>query len=120
MKTNFKITKQAFKDWFITYMESKNHNEQIEELMLIFENNDSRYYENFMKNKRVKAHSAAFYSVIIAIRPFMEKGYYADNAQIKKLIKEFTGKDYKDYLADLVIMIEESRDELLEEMLNNN
>ena len=36
MKTNAKITKQAFKDWFDTYMDGRTHDESIDELALIF------------------------------------------------------------------------------------
>lgn len=113
MKTNAQITKTAFVEWFVTYMENRTHSESIEELVLIFENNDSRYYLDFMASRRVKAHSGAFYSVILAIKPFMPKGYYASNPQIKNLIKEFFCMDYKEFLAPLVAYLEESRNENL-------
>lgn len=115
MKTNAKITKQAFKDWFDTYMDGRTHEESIDELALIFENNDGNYYNNFMQSKRVKAHSAAFYSVILAVKPFLSSGYYASNPQIKANILDFFGMDYKKFLAPLVEYLEDSRNEFLSE-----
>lgn len=115
MKTNAKITKQAFKDWFDTYMSWRNHEQSIDELALIFENNDGNYYNNFIQLRRVKAHSAAFYSVILAVKPFLPKGYYASNAQIKANIQAFFGMDYKEFLAPLVEYLEDSRNEFLSE-----
>lgn len=115
MKTNAKITKQAFTDWFKTYMEWRDHAQSIDELALIIENNDANYYNNFMQSKRVKAHSAAFYSVILAVKPFMPKGYYASNPQIKANIQAFFGMDYKEFLAPLVEYLEDSRNEFLSE-----
>lgn len=115
MKTNAKITKQAFKDWFDTYMDGRTHEESIDELALIFENNDGNYYNDFMRSRRVKAHSAAFYSVILAVTPFMPKGYYASNPQIKANIQAFFGMDYKEFLHPLVEYLEDSRNEFLSE-----
>lgn len=115
MKTNAQVTRQAFKDWFDTYMDGRTHEESIDELELIFENNDSRYYLNFMQSRRVKAHSAAFYSVILAVTPFMPKGYYASNPQIKANIQAFFEMDYKEFLAPLVEYLEDSRNEFLSE-----
>ena len=114
MKTNAQITRQAFQDWFNTYMDGRTHDESIDELELIFENNDSRYYLNFMQSKRVKAHSGAFYAVILALQPFMPKGYYASNPQIKANILHFFGMDYKTFLRPLVERLERSRNEYLE------
>ena len=115
MKTNANITKQAFSEWFDTYMSWRNHEQSIDELALIFENNDGNYYKNFMQSRRVKAHSAAFYSVILAVKPFLPKGYYASNAQIKANIQAFFGMDYKEFLAPLVEYLEDSRNEFLSE-----
>ena len=70
-------------------MSWRNHSQSIDELALIFENNDANYYNNFINSRRVKAHSAAFYSVILAVKPFLSKGYYASNAQIKANILDF-------------------------------
>lgn len=116
MKTSKQITKAAFQEWFDCYMKHKSHSERMFELLLNFENNDSNYYYLFMKYRRMKAHSAAFYSVILAIKPFLSKGYYASNEQIKQNIKEFFGMTYKEFLADLVRMIDDSRNEYLEEL----
>lgn len=113
MKTSAAITRQAFSEWHETYIEGRTHLETLEELKLIFDNNDSRYYLNFMQSKRVKAHSAAFYSVILAIKPFMPAGYYASNAQVKANILHFFGMDYKSFLAPLVAELEKDRDEYL-------
>lgn len=115
MKTNAKITKQAFKDWFDTYMSWRNHEQSIDELALIFENNDSKYYLNFMDSRNVSANNGAFYSVILAVKPFLPKGYYASNAQIKANIQAFFGIDYKEFLAPLVEYLEDSRNEFLSE-----
>lgn len=115
MKTNAKITKQAFKDWFNTYMDGRTHDESIDELVLIFENNDGNYYNNFIQSRRVKAHSGAFYAVILALQPFMPKGYYASNPQIKAYILDFFGMDYKEFLRPLVEYLEQSRNEFLSE-----
>lgn len=115
MKTNAQITKEAFQLWFNTYMDGRTHEESIDELELIFENNDSRYFLNFMQSKRVKAHSGAFYAVILALQPFMPKGYYASNPQIKANILDFFGMDYKKFLAPLVEYLEDSRNEFLSE-----
>ena len=119
MKTNATITKEAFQLWFDTYMDGRTHDESIDELELIFENNDSNYYLNFMQSKRVKAHSGAFYSVILALQPFMSKGYYASNPQIKANILHFFGMDYKEFLRPLVERLERSREEYLKESENN-
>lgn len=113
MRTNTQTTKTAFNEWFNIYMKERTHEERIDELELIFENNDCSYYENFMASKRVKAHSGAFYSVMLAIKPFLPKGYYASNLQVKALISEFFAMDYKDFLADLVERLENSRNEIL-------
>ncbi len=95
------------------YFENKSYKEKLEELMLIFENNDYNYYKNFMSSKRVKAHSAAFYSVILALKPFIPAGYYANNAQIKANILHFFGMDFKEFLAPLVAELEKNRNEYL-------
>lgn len=116
MKTSKTVTKQGFQEWFDNYMEHKSHSERMEELLLIFENNDADYYQSFMKYRRMKAHSAAFYSVISALKIFLPKGYYASNEQIKQNIKDFFGMNYKEFLADLVRMIDDSREEYLEEL----
>lgn len=113
MKTNAQITRQAFKLWFETYMDGRTHEESIDELELIFENNDSRYYNDFMESRRIKAHSGAFYSVILALQPFMHKGYYASNPQIKANILYFFGMDYKTFLRPLVERLERSRNDYL-------
>lgn len=115
MKTNAQVTRQAFKDWFDTYMDGRTHEESMTELELIFENNDGNYYNNFMQSKWVKAHSAAFYSVILAVKPFMPKGYYASNPQIKANIQAFFGMDYTEFLAPLVEYLEDSLNEFLSE-----
>ena len=49
MRTNATITRKAFEEWFLTYMDGRTHSESIEELALIFENNNSGYYLNFMQ-----------------------------------------------------------------------
>ena len=112
MKTSFAVSREAFCEWWDAYMADKSYNEQITELLLIFENNDGRYYNSFMQSRRMKAHGAAFYSVILAVKPFLPADYYVDNSHVKKLIKERTGMDYRDYLAPLVLAITESREEL--------
>lgn len=95
------------------YFENKSYKEKLEELILIFENNDYNYYKNFMASKRVKAHSAAFYAVILAIKPFMPAGYYASNPQIKANILHSFNMDYKAFLAPLVAELEKERNENL-------
>lgn len=119
MKTSAKITRKAFKMWFDTYMDERTHEESIDELELIFENNDSQYYLNFMESRRVKAHSGAFYSVILALRPFMPSGYYASNPQIKANILHFFGMDFKEFLRPLADRLERSREQYLKELKNN-
>lgn len=113
MRTNATITRNAFAKWFFTYMNGRTHEESIDELELIFENNDSRYYLNFMESRRVKAHSGAFYAVILALQPFIPKGYYASNPQIKANILHFFGMDYKTFLRPLVERLENARNEYL-------
>lgn len=113
MRTNATITRNAFEEWFSTYMDGRTHSESIDELELIFENNDSHYYLNFMQSKRVKAHSGAFYAVILALRPFMPNGYYASNPQIKANILHYFGMDYKAFLRPLVERLEKSRENYL-------
>ena len=115
MKTSVRITADAFDCWWKSYMLDKTYNEQIFELLLIFENNDSRYYLNFMASCRMKAHSAAFYSLVLAVKPFLPTGYYAANQQIKTLIEKYSGQDYKNYLAPLVKEIERLREGMLNE-----
>ena len=42
-------------------MTGKNYQERIAELMLIFENNDGRYYNSFIAARRMKAHGVLLY-----------------------------------------------------------
>lgn len=114
MKTNIKISKEAFSEWFNCYMEWRNYEEQIQELYAIAINNDYRFYADFMRSRRIKAHSFAFYAVILAVKPFMPSGYYLSNPQAKKFIKEFFNIDYKEFLKPLVEMLENERNEQLE------
>lgn len=116
MKTNFKVSEEAFRLCLGEYMRNKSYPEQLAELMLIFENNDGRYYNSFMQSRRMKAHGAAFYAVILAVKPFMQAGYYIDNQHVKKLIKEVSGLDYKEYLAPLAKEIEQAREVALREV----
>lgn len=111
LRTNKKVTREAFLVWFNTYMDGLPHAEVTAELKLILENCDTRYYDNFINSKRVKAHSAAFYSVYLALKDCMPKGYYASNAQIKANILEFFNMDYKAFLKPLIRRLEEIRDE---------
>ncbi|HHV6356591.1 TPA: hypothetical protein ACUMCI_001826, partial [Haemophilus influenzae] len=67
----------------------------------------------FMLSRRVKAHSAAFYSVILTIKNFLPAGIVASNPQIKANILHFFGMDYKEFLKPLVAEIEKDRDENL-------
>ena len=120
MKTSLVVSSVAFAEWWDAYMRDKSYTEQLEDLLLIFENSDSRYYLNFMASRRVKAHSAAFYSVVLAVKPFLPTGYYTTNQQIKKLIEKYSGLDYRDYLAPLVKEIERLRDEMLNEKFNSS
>ena len=115
MKTNFAVSREAFCEFWGAYMSDKSYNEQITELLLIFENNDGRYYNSFMQSRLHTAHGAAFYSVILAVKPFLPADYYIDNSHVKKLIKEQTGMDYRDYLAPLVKEIEQARESVLKE-----
>ena len=112
--TNKEVTRNAFLVWFNTYMDGLPHAEVIAELKLILENCDTRYYNNFMNSRRTKAHSAAFYSVILAIKDYMPKGYYASNPQIKANISEIFGMDFKKFLAPLTRLLEKERDENLQ------
>lgn len=113
MPTNAATTRKAFTEWYETYIEGRTHSETLEELKLIFDNNDYGYYRNFITSRKVKAHSAAFYSVILAIFPFMPAGYYASNAQIKANILHFFRMDFKDFLAPLVAELEKERNNYL-------
>ena len=104
----------------LAVMSCKSYPEQIAELMLIFKNMDGRFYSQFMQSRRMKAHGAAFYSLILAVNPFMRAGYYVDNSHVKRLIKEVSGMDYRDYLAPLVKEIEQARESALREVRNAN
>ena len=64
-------------------------------------------------NKLTPDEVAAIYSVILVVKLFMQAGYYIDNSHVKRLIKDATGKDYRDYLAPLVREIEEMRESAL-------
>ena len=112
MRTNAQVTRQAFQEWFNNYMEWRDYKEQIEYLGLIFDNSEN-YYHNFMESRRIKAHSGAFYTVIIAIKPYLPNGYYASNPQIKANILHFFGKDYKTFLKPLSDYLEKEREENL-------
>lgn len=114
-KTSMNETRKAFDTWYTAYMEHKDHAARTQELRLIFENNAPEFYSNFMRSRRVKSHSAAFYSVILALKPFLRGGYYASNPQVKKLIEEYFGQPYEVFLADLTAQIEELREEQLGE-----
>ena len=116
MKTSFAVSKEAFCEFWDCYMAEKSYQEQLAELLLVFENNDGQFYSNFMQSRRMKAHGAAFYSAILAVKPFLPNGYYIDNSHIKRLLKEASGMDYRDYLAPLGMAITESREELLKEL----
>ena len=113
LRTNKEVTKEAFYLCFRDYFADKDLDDVTAELKLILENSYTQYYDNFMNSRRIKAHSAAFYSVILAIKDYMPKGYYASNAQIKANILEFFEMDYKAFLKPLIKRLEELREENL-------
>lgn len=113
IRTNKEVTRKAFLLWFNTYMDGLPHAEVTAELKLILENCDTRYYNDFMNSRRIKAHSAAFYSVILALKDHMPTGYYASNPQIKANISEIFGMDFKEFLAPLTRLLEKEREENL-------
>ncbi|HHF0442901.1 TPA: hypothetical protein ACPORJ_000518 [Haemophilus influenzae] len=95
------------------YFENKSYKEKLEELMLIFENNDYNYYKNFMSSKRVKAHSGAFYSVILALKPFLPAGYYASDAQIKANFLYFFKKNFNLFMRPFIYELEKEKQQFL-------
>lgn len=113
LRTNKEVTRKAFLLWFNTYLVGLTHAEVTAELKLILENCNTRYYNDFMNSRRIKAHSAAFYSVVLAIKDYMPKGYYASNPQIKANISEMFGMDFKEFLAPLTRLLEKEREENL-------
>ena len=113
IRTNKEVTKKAFLLWFNTYLVGLTHAEVTAELKLILQNCADRYYNDFMNSRRTKAHSAAFYSVILAIKAYMPKGYYASNPQMKANISEIFGMDFKEFLAPLTRLLEKEREENL-------
>ncbi|HHV6412205.1 TPA: hypothetical protein ACUME3_001944 [Haemophilus influenzae] len=113
LRTNKEVTKEAFYLCFRDYFADKDLDDVTAELKLILENSYTRYYDNFMNSRRIKAHSAAFYSVYLALKDYMPTGYYASNAQIKANILEFFKMDYKAFLKPLIKRLEELREENL-------
>lgn len=113
LRTNKEVTKEAFYLCFRDYFADKDLDDVTAELKLILENCNTPYYDGFMNSRRIKAHSAAFYSVILALKDYMPTGYYASNAQIKANISEFFGMDFKKFLAPLTRLLEKEREENL-------
>lgn len=113
LRTNKEVTRDAFYLCFRDYFADKDLDDVTAELTLYLENCSNGYFDNFMSSRRVKAHSAAFYSVILALNYYMPKGYYASNAQIKANVLEFFNMDYKAFLKPLIKRLEELREENL-------
>lgn len=113
IRTNKEVTRKAFLAWFSDYLVSLTHAEVTAELKLILENCNTRYYDDFMNSRRIKAHSIAFYSVILALKNYMPTGYYASNPQIKANIQDIFGMDFKEFLAPLTRLLEKEREENL-------
>lgn len=113
IRTNKEVTREAFLLCFRDYFADNTLDDVTAELKLILENCSNGYFDNFMSSRRVKAHSAAFYSVILALKDYMPTGYYASNAQIKAIILEFFKMDYKKFLAPLIRLLEKQREENL-------
>lgn len=113
LRTNKEVTREAFYLCFRDYFADNTFEDVTAELKLILQNCADRYYNDFMNSRRTKAHSAAFYSVILALKDYMPTGYYASNAQIKAIILEFFKMDYKKFLAPLIRLLEKEREENL-------
>lgn len=113
LRTNKEVTREAFYLCFRDYFADYTLDHVTAELKLILENCSDGYFDNFMSSRRVKAHSAAFYSVILALKDYMPTGYYASHAQVKAIILEFFKMDYKAFLKPLIKRLEELREENL-------
>ena len=95
------------------YFENKSYKEKLEELMLIFENNDYNYYKNFMSSKRVKAHSGAFYSVILALKPFFFFFSYPSDEKLKANFFFFFKKNFNLFMRPFIYELEKEKQQFL-------
>ena len=111
MKTNIKVTKKAFAEWFADYADCTTR-----ELTLIAENNlGFNTWRNFILSRRVRAHGLAFEALCLSVSYYCEEGFEASNEHIKKLCSEITSQDYKEFLAPVVEALEAEREKYLKE-----
>ena len=111
MKTNIKVTKKAFTEWFSDY-----EGRTTQELILVAENNlGFNTWHNFILSRHVRAHTLAFEALRLSVSYYCEEDFESSNEHIKKLCLEIIGEDYKTFLAPVVAALEAEREEYLAE-----